>query len=204
MNTTTKDYFTFNVHNSAVIVGQTGSGKTELVRSYVRRLEKAYTPDEMKYVFFDLKQCEFDTHFSNGTINEDGAKEEYLYAPVMYGTGADMDYLEKLADLAEERVKTGETKPLIFIYIEECDMAFEYPARFHTAVMKINKHAKEANMKLMFSTSRPSSDIIPADFRDSFDLVLCGLLASPKDGETMGNSGSLRPFEFSVQENTKT
>lgn len=78
MNITNSDYFTFNVHNSALIVGQTGTGKTEFVRSMLRRYEKAYTPEQMKYVIFDLKLVEFATHRPDGSIDEDGAKEEYL------------------------------------------------------------------------------------------------------------------------------
>lgn len=203
MNRTDRDHFTFNVDNSAIIVGQTGSGKTELVRSYVRRLEKAYSPDEMKYIFFDLKQCEFITHFSDGTLNEDGAKEEYLYAPVMFGTDADMEYLEELAELAKTRANQDTPNPLLFIYIEECDMAYIFKDRFKKAVMTINKHAIAANMKLMYSTSRPAPEFTEPDFRDSFDLILCGLLASKSGEETMGVPGASEnkvPYSFIVKE----
>lgn len=196
MNKTNKDYFTFNVHNSALVVGQTGSGKTELVRQYIRRLEQAFTPEQMKYVIYDLKVVEFDPKW------EGGAKEEYLYTSVRTGKPEDMDYLEELAELAEKRTAEESPQPMIFIYIEECDLAVQYPDRFHDAVMRINTNAKRANMKLIFSTSRPSSDIIPSDFRDSFDLILSGTLASEADEKTMGVSGatSLPAHEFIVKE----
>ena len=196
MNKTNKDYFTFNVHNSALVVGQTGTGKTELVRQYIRRLEQAFTPDQMKYVIFDLKQVEFDSKHA------DGAKQEYLYSPIRFGKPEDMDYLEELADLAEQRAKEEKPEPMIFIYIEECDLAVQYPERFHHAVMKINATAKQANMKLIFSTSRPSPDIITPIFRDSFNLILSGTLASEADERTMGIPGatSLQPHEFIVKE----
>lgn len=202
MNRTNKDYFTFNVHNTALVVGQTGSGKSELVRQYMRRLEKAFTPEQMRYVVFDLKQVEFMTHDRFGNVTEYGAKEEYLYTPVRTGTPEDMDYLEELAQLAKERYKLDKPEPLLFIYIEECDLAAQYPDRFHKAVMTINGRAKKANIKLIFSTSRPSPDIITPDFRDSFDLILSGALASEADEKTMGVPGatSLLPHEFIVKE----
>jgi DNA segregation ATPase FtsK/SpoIIIE-like protein len=196
MNKTNKDYFTFNVHNTALVVGQTGSGKTELVRQYMRRLEAAFKPEQMKYVIFDLKVVEFDPK------GEGGAKEDYLYTTVRTGTPEDMGYLEELAALAEQRAAQENTHPLIFIYIEECDMAFLYPGRFQEATIKINTYAERANMKLIFSTSRPSPDIITSDFRDSFDLILSGKLASTADEETLGVSGAARlPLhEFIVKE----
>lgn len=199
MNTTNKDYFTFNVHNSALVVGQTGSGKTELVRQYIRRLEQAFTPEQMMYVIYDLKVVEFDPKWDGG------AKQEYLYTLVRTGKPEDMDYLEELAQLAEKRATEEEPQPMIFIYIEECDLAVQYPDRFHDAVIIINTNAKRANMKLIFSTSRPSPDIITPDFRDSFDLILSGNLASETDEKTVGITGaiSLPPHEFIVKENKR-
>lgn len=200
MNKTNKDYFTFNVHNSALVVGQTGSGKTELVRQYIQRLEQALTPEQMKYVIYDLKMVEFDPKW------EGGAKQEYLYTPVRTGKPEDMDYLEELARLAEKRATEEEPQPMIFIYIEECDMAAQYPGRFHSAVIRINENAKRANMKLIFSTSRPSPDIIPSDFRDSFDLILSGILASEADEKTLGMPGAtkLNQYEFLVKEDRES
>lgn len=194
MNSTTKDHFTFNVHNSALVVGQTGSGKTELVRQYIRRIERAYTPDQMKYVIYDLKQVEFSPDW------EGGARQEYLYTPVRTGKPEDMDYLESLSELAKERAGQDKPTPFLFIYIEECDLAAQYPGRFHEAVITINNNAHAANMKLIFSTSRQSLDIITPELRDSFDLILSGVLASRVDEETLGTRGSLTMHDFMVKE----
>lgn len=194
MNTTNKDYFTFNVHNSALIVGQTGSGKTELVRQYIRRLEAAFAPEQMKYIIYDLKQVEFNPEYEGGT------KQEYLYAPIRTGKPEDMDYLEELAVLTHERAAQDHPTPFLFIYIEECDLAVQYPDRFHKTIIAINNNAKDANMKLIFSTSRPSPDIITPELRDSFDLLLVGSLASRADEETLGARGSLTAHDFIVKE----
>lgn len=196
MNEPNKDYFTFNVHDSALLVGQTGSGKTELVRQYIRCLEKVFTPEQVKYVIYDLKMSEFNPKW------ESGAREEYLYTSVRTGKPEDMDYLEELADLAEKRAAREKNDQMIFIYIEECDMAVQYPGRFHDVVMKINNNANSANMKLIFSTSRPSPEVIPVNFRNSFDLILSGPLSSKFNEEIMGIDGgtALDRFEFFIKE----
>ena len=202
MNITNADYFTFNVHNSALLVGHTGTGKSEFVRRYIRRLERAFSPNQMQYVIYDLKQCEFSPQFVDGSINDEGAKLEYLYTDVRIGTPEDMDYLEELALLATSRAKEDTSVPLIFIYIEECDLAAQYSDRFHSAVTTINKNALAANMKLIFSTSRPSVDIVPPDFIASFDLVLSGTLATEVDEKTLGVPGAtkLELHQFIVKE----
>lgn len=196
MNITDKDHFTFNVHNSALVVGQTGAGKTELVRQYMRRLERAFTPEQMKYVIYDHKRAEFSTDAKGG------AKQEYLYTDVNWGGPDGMDYLEELAELSIARAEADEPQPLLFIYIEECDLAAQFPGRFHTAVITINRHAAAANMKLIFSTSRVSRDIITPELRDSFDLILAGNLASSYDEETLGTPGAtqLKAHQFLVRE----
>ena len=197
MNITNTDYFTFNIHNSAVVVGQTGSGKTELVKSYIKRLEQAFTPEQMQYVIYDLKQIEFDPEYG-------GVKEEYLYTPVRTGKPEDMDCLEQLAGLAQARADGNEAKDkLLFIYIEECDMACAYPDRFPRAVMTINKYAKQANMKLIYSTSRPAQDTLPTELRNSFDLLLCGSYSLlPANAEAVGipQAVNLDTYQFIVLE----
>lgn len=197
MNKTNKDYFTFNVHNSALVVGHTGTGKTELVRQYIRRLEAAFTPEQMKYVIYDLKQVEFDPKW------DEGAKQEYLYTTIRFGNDEDMDYLEELANLAEQRSTQDKPEPMIFIYIEECDMAYQFADRFNKAVMAININAKRANMKLMYSTSRIDPDKLTPELCSSFDLILAGTLASVADEVTLGTPGAveLNLHEFLVKEN---
>ena len=200
MNITNKDYFTFNVDNSVLLVGQTGSGKTELVRQLIRRLESAYSPNEMKYVIYDLKCCEFYTHGINGEMNLNGAKEEYLYTSVRSGTPAGFDYLDELAVLAKNRAAQENPTPMLFIYIEECDLAATDQARFDKAVITINRHAKQANMKLIYSTSRPAPDVVSKEIIASFDLILSGSIHSRVDAKHLGipYRNNVDPYSFLV------
>ena len=175
MNITNAEYFTFNVDNSLFITGQTGSGKSYLVHSLIDRLQSAQNPDEVKFVLFDLKQVEFAETDRN-----------YLLEDVILDPEIGLSKLEDFAKLSAERLKTQTTKPQIFIYIEECDMAALDQKRFDDAVIKIIKNAKKANIKLIYSTSRPAVTMIYSRLLQSFDLVLTGQLASSDDAEYLG------------------
>lgn len=193
MNLTSADYFTFNVDNSLLLIGQTGSGKSYLVHELVKRYERAYTPEEMKYAFFDLKQSEFGVSW--GTV-----KQDYLLFDVEYsGDEKTFQRLEELADLAELRVAEGIEQPFIFIYIEECDLIMLDAKRFDKAFIKIAKNAKEANIKIIFSTSRPSPDVLSEELKNTFDLILAGPLV-PDDYSTIGieKPVNLSKYQFSV------
>ena len=177
MNTTNADYFTFNAHNSLLLIGKTGSGKSFLVHTLLKKFESAYDSDEMQYVLFDLKQVEFQ--------GKSDYQNAYLYKDVIVDPRLGLEQLESLASEVELRLKSKLQKPLLFIYIEECDMAMLNQKRFDMALIKIIKSARDANVKLIYSTSRSSDEAISRLLRDSFDLILSGRLGSTVDYETL-------------------
>jgi len=171
MNITNAEYFTFNAHSPLLLVGESGSGKTYLARRLVERYMQAKNPDELKFVFFDLKQVEF------SDFMDEEEKRPYLLFDVQFGDEKSFDVLDQLADLSIERTQSNAQMPLIFIYIEECDMACQNQSRFDEALITINQNAKKANMKLIYSTSSPRPDTISKELVDSFNLVLIGILS---------------------------
>ena len=54
--------------------------------------------------------------------------------------------------------------------------------RFDGALMKINGIAKEANVKVIFSTSRPAPDVLSKSLISSFDVILAGNLVDSDYG----------------------
>jgi septin family protein len=108
MNITNKDYFTFNVDNSLLLVGQTGTGKTELVKTLINRTMSSQSAAEVRFVIFDLKVVEFN-HFP----------KDYLLFDVITDPNEGLDKLDKLAQLSKERTDNAVTIPMIFIYISK-------------------------------------------------------------------------------------
>lgn len=197
MNITNKDYFTFNVDNSMLLTGQTGTGKSVLQDKHIADMVKGNTPESLQFVLFDM------THVDFGDLREN--HKEYV---MKYVTGMDADkpfeLLDEMADLSDQRANESVTKPLIFILIEECDMAATDQNRFDKAVITINKNAKKANMKLIYSTSRPAPDVVSKALIASFDLILTGQLASEADANHLGVSYRTKsePYSFLVTQHS--
>jgi DNA segregation ATPase FtsK/SpoIIIE-like protein len=186
MNITNANYFTFNVDNSAFITGQTGSGKSFLIEQLIKRYAKGKTSEDIQFAFFDFKQVEFG-YWVNHPEEDEFKIADKLYCPVITDSEEALGKLEELAELSRERAKNNVTKPQIFIAIDECDAACVDTNRFSNALITINENAKDANMKLLYDTSRPSpEDVIPKRLLDSFDLVLAGQLASKIDADYLG------------------
>ena len=181
-----------------LLVGQTGSGKSHLVHTLINKFELAYSPDQMKYALFDMKQVEF--------VHEeiDGERlfgREFLLFDVVIDPTFALERLDELAELARNRAKLNKPQPFIFIYIEECDIACEDQVRFDNAVITINENASKANIKLIYSTSRPGEDAVSKRLLHSFELVLNGpLVESDYDYLKVSRVSYLKPYDFAVTE----
>jgi hypothetical protein len=142
---------------------------------------------------FDLKRIEFQKEGRD-------YKKEYLYFDVVSDSEIGLSRLDELASESEHRLKSpSSNKPIIFIYVEECDMSCLDQDRFDNAVIKINKNAKKANMKLIYSTSRVSDDTVSKKLLDSFDLILYGpLIEYTYDYLGVIKPDNLKQFDFVV------
>ena len=168
MNITNSEYFTFNVDSSLLLVGQTGTGKSVLEDKYIERLLKSYKPDKLQFILLDMTGVDFyqlrDSH------------KEYIKEDVQFDSDKGLDVLEVTAQLAEDRAASNTKEPLIVLLIEECDMAAVDQEHFDSLLIRINEVASSANMKVIYSTSRPAPDVVSRRLLESFDLILAGTL----------------------------
>ena len=169
MNITNADYFTFNVDNSMLLIGQSGTGKSVLVDKYIERLVKSHAPDKLKFILLDMTGVDFDQ------LRE--KHQDYIKEDIKFDSGKGLDVLEVTAHLAEERANAQGKDPLLVLLIEECDMAAVDQEHFDSLLIRINKVASTANMKVIYSTSRPAPDVVSRELLESFDLVLAGTLS---------------------------
>lgn len=194
MNTTNADYFTFNAHNTMLLIGQSGSGKSYLVHKLVGRYIQSHTPDELKFAIFDMKQVEF--------VTSEDINSKYLLFDVVLDPTSGLDKLDELVQAAQKRVAENTFSPLIFVYIEENDMARVDPSRFEEALINLNHIAKDANIKVIYSTSSPSPESVSDKLAESFELILSGTITNVDAERLEINKGvnNLEKFSFSVKE----
>jgi len=179
MNITTADYFTFNVDNSMLLLGQTGTGKSYLEEKLIYKFISGYTPDELQFIFLDMTGVDFreiEKKYPN-----------YVDTKIEFDSKKGIEKLEELAVLSTKRIIKHKKQPMLFICIEECDMAAIAQERFYKALIIINQNAKAANMKTIYSTSRPSKDTISKQLIGSFDVILAGSLVSRTDEDQISS-----------------
>lgn len=189
MRITNANDFTFDENSSMFITGATRSGKSYLVHKLIDQLKSTLSFEEVKFALFDLKRVEFND------FNMD-----YQYFDVVKDPDEGLERLDELAELSIKRIKAAVKKPIIFIYIEECDMAHVDQERFDKAVISINQNAKRAKMKLIYSTSRLEHLSVSDKLLASFDLILAGQLADSQQAKQLGipYSDKLKKFAFTL------
>lgn len=189
----TAQSFDLDSANSILLLGQTGSGKSYFVHEIIKKLEKRYNPEQLKYALFDLKQVEFEERSGN-------YKPEYLLFGVIKDTSViAFARLEYLARMAENRVRMKEDQPRVFVYVEECDLAVTDQKRFDTALIKIMENAKAANMWLIYSTSRIDKQTVSKNLIKCADALLVGKLYD--DGTKylgIESTKNIKPYHFLV------
>lgn len=197
MNITDAAYFTFNVDNTMFLTGQTGSGKSVLQDKLINSLVLAQSSSDLQFVLLDMTSVDFTD------LRE--KHNDYILKYVAVNPDEGLDTLDEMSKLSDERARGSISKPLIFICIEECDMAVTDQERFDNAVMKINRNARKANMKLIYSTSRPGSDAISKQLLNTFDLIVAGQLASDTDSKYLGvpKAPNNEPYSFTIVDNNQ-
>jgi DNA segregation ATPase FtsK/SpoIIIE-like protein len=151
---------------SMFITGQTGSGKSWLVHSIIDNLIAKYSTEEIKFVLFDLKRCEFLDFESR-----------YLLFDVVQDVDFGIEKLKELVAISRERLNKKVNQPKIFIYIEEYDIAFCHPKLFATYVKELIQNEDKANIQIIYSSSR--QDGLPDNLGHSFERILVGTTSYP-------------------------
>lgn len=116
-----------------LLVGRTVSGKSVFHSHLYREFMRAYTPEELGFIFLDMTRSEF---------LESEWDARYLAQPIVYDAEEAFQALENTG---------SDTDRKLVIHIEECDMVYRDRLRMEAALDRLK--AKK-NILVVYSTSR--------------------------------------------------
>lgn len=157
-------------NSTILILGETGTGKSTLLESVYEKLKSKYKIGNLVFYIFDFTRVEFLTW----------KEDPYLGLPVIYD-------LEKSADLLKGLCGQKFNKRTV-IHIEECDLAY-HDIKILEAIWS---HAKnDENLTLVFSTSRPSENVLTNSIlRDTDIKIIFKLSTAEQSKRLVGYEGA--------------
>ncbi len=160
-----------NTVRTVLIVGETGTGKSIFALNIYGPLKLVFYPHELGFLILDMTRVEF----------IDWEYDSYLISPVIYQP---KDAFEAF----EMALNSLDKNKLTVIHIEECDMVIENQKRFE----ELWKKASESiNVLVVFSTSRPSKDVLTDQILRMTDLkVVFKLSTAEQSKRVLGFEGA--------------
>lgn len=147
-----------------LLAGSSGSGKSVFHYYLYKQLAEQNKPEDLSFVFFDMTRVDFADW-----------KSPYISSYI-----ADADKaLKKFEELSK-----SEAQKTLVIHIEEMNMLSVSTTRFEDALEKILE-GKRGNIYIVFSTSRPSVDVLTPKIRRLVDLKVVFNLSSSVDSKFM-------------------
>lgn len=167
-----------NIHFT-ILVGSTGSGKSVFHYHLYKQLAENNSSEDLGFIFLDMTRTDFS-----------GWESPFVIDRILDAEPA----LKKFEELGKQSNPTN--KKAIFVHIEEMDMLSESATRFEDALENILKHKRDNNIYVVFSTSRPSVDVLTPKIRSLVDLKVVFNLASKFDSKFMlGNDSAATLFQ---------
>lgn len=173
-DTTGREHFELDFDAEGIrfvlLTGMTGSGKTVFHSHLYREFMRAYTPEELGFIFLDMTRSDF---------LESEWDARYLAQPIVHDIKEAFQVLESVG---------SDTDRKLVIHIEECDMVYRDRARMEAALDRLK--AKE-NVMVVYSTSRPDPVYLADWMRRYIDMKVVFAVSSEADSRfLLGNDAA--------------
>ena len=161
--------------NFILLAGYTGAGKSIFHNNLYKELLEKYSSSELGFVFLDNTMSDFD-----------GWQSDYIVKSVI---GWPKKAITALAEIANK-----ESKKILFIHIEECDMVYIDRAAVENSLMKLRGMK---NVYIVYSTSRMDKSYLGEWMEKFIDLKVIFSVTLNDSLFFLGNesAGSLRTGE---------
>jgi DNA segregation ATPase FtsK/SpoIIIE-like protein len=170
--------------NLVLLLGATGTGKSVFHNTLYRNLAAQNSNTELGFVFLDNTRVDFVAW-----------KTKYvLKLAVDHNEG--LKTMEEFAELAAARNRgEADNSQAIFMHIEECDLMAVDSKRFEAAWLKLWENKTKSNIYTVFSTSRPSAEVLTPAILGHVDLKVIFGMASERDSNFVLGSDVASKFD---------
>lgn len=135
-----------------LMAGETGSGKSNLTHHFICSLIKQFSQADLKLVLIDCKRVEFDSYYKNSP---------YLFSTIKYCNKKDSAIFDELTKEICRRMDSKNTKPFIFIAIDEfSDLVCYNPEQLENLVEAVSVSGPKTGIGMVLHTSRSGRDVI--------------------------------------------
>lgn len=135
-----------------LVVGETGVGKSKLMENIYLQLKSQLGVIQLSFLMLDMTRVEF----------TDWKNDPYLISQVIYKS-------DEAFEAFEMALNNPVKDKLTVIHIEECDMVVDDLERFERLWIQANK---TKNVLVVFSTSRPATNILTDSILKNTDLII--------------------------------
>jgi DNA segregation ATPase FtsK/SpoIIIE-like protein len=170
--------------NLILLIGSTGSGKSVFHSNLYAQLLEQNTPEELSFVLIDNTRVDFYNF-----------PESYLIKRCITQNEAMAELVNTREELNRRSVGENANSKAIFVHIEECDQFVQDPKATEEFFREFIQLKQDSNIFVVYSTSRPSENMLPTWLIDAADLKVVFNLASETDCQrVLGNN---LPLSFS-------
>ena len=172
-NTTEREHFELDFDETGarfiLLTGMTGSGKSVFHSHLYREFMRAYTPEELGFIFLDMTRVDFADWDAR-----------YLARPIVHNVDDALRVLDEIAESDDDRK--------LVIHIEECDMVYRDRARMEAALDRLKT---KKNILVVYSTSRIDPDYLIDWMKKYVDMKVVFHVANADDSRLLlGNDAA--------------
>ncbi len=193
-----------------LIAGATGSGKSVTIHAIITSLLYRNSPDNLKFIMVDPKRVELTLynkipHLLTPVITDakktilalkwaakemdrryDVLQAEGLQNIASYHKNVLEPELKKAKSRKSDEEKKIETMPYIIVVIDElADIMSAYPRELEAAIVRLAQMSRAVGIHLIFSTQRPSVNVITGLIKANIPTRIALQVASQIDSRTI-------------------
>lgn len=170
-----------------LVTGQTGSGKSNSIDVILATIARNYSPSEIRFIFFDLKEGIELGKFSSlphtiGLVNDDIKQVAYVLARIEAERKRRMHEIRKIpgvvdVDQYNSIVPEHMRMPRILVVFDEFSNVSsnrQYKQAIYDLVTVLAQKGRSSNIHLLLGAQTPYQDIVPSPIKAQMVLTLTG------------------------------